>query len=191
MKSLRVGVALSVGYALLFATFLLTACHKTVYVYPLEEDINRLPTRVNGTSDKVVIKMMRDFKRAGVVKITSIGQDYMITIPSSALFGDESPQIHWNGFAVLNQVSDFMKQFRKVSVRVISYSSRYVSVKREHALTLARARVVADYLWFQGVDSRLMYTEGAGATHPISVFGQGSDFSPNSRIEIIFRDDIV
>lgn len=189
---MRVATAFKAWHMLWLAALLLTACHKTVPMpFSLDEDINRLPTRVNGTSDKVVIKMMRDFKKEGVVKITSIGQDYMISIPSAALFGDQSPQIKWRGFGVLNQVSAFMKQFRKVSVRVISYSSRYVSVKREHALTLARARVVADYLWFQGVDTRLMLTEGAGDTHPISVFGQGSDFSPNSRIEIVFRDAIV
>jgi len=46
-----------------------------------------------------------------------------------------------------------MKQFRKVGVNVTGYSSEYVSVKRERALALARARAVADYLWSQGIDS--------------------------------------
>jgi intracellular multiplication protein IcmN len=66
-----------------------------------------------------------------------------------------------------------------------------VSVTRERALTLARSRVVGEYLWSQGVDSRFIFTQGLGSDKPIMRFTQGGDFSLNSRIEITFRDSVA
>lgn len=151
-----------------------------------------LPTtkKVAGTSDYAVITMQKNFNKRGV-KVITIGSDYLISIPSGALFADQSPRIRWESYALLNQVVLFLKQFRKVGVNVTSYSSQYVSSRREQALTLARARVVANYLWSQGIDSRFIFTEGAGSDKPVVSFYQGGDKSPNSRIEITFRDAIV
>lgn len=84
-----------------------------------------------------------------------------------------------------------MKLFRKVSVTVTAYSNKYLSCKREQALTLTRARSVADYLWSQCIDSRFVFVEGAGSDKPIVGITQGGDQSPNSRIEITFREAIV
>ncbi len=59
------------------------------------------------------------------------------------------------------------------------------------ALTLARARAVGDYLWSQGVDSRFIFTHGLGSDKPIVAFTEKGDKSPNSRIEITFRDAVA
>lgn len=62
-----------------------------------------------------------------------------------------------------------------------------MSVKRERALTLARSRVVSEYLWSQGVDSRIIFTQGLGSDKPITSYTLGGDRSPNARVEITFR----
>lgn len=178
------------GQAVLFGVLLLSSCQRGGNYQPLEEDVYRLPKKVAGTSDYAVIMMQKNFNKRGV-KVITIGSDYLVSIPSAALFADQSPRIRWESYALLNQVVLFLKQFRKVGVNVTSYSSQYVSSRREQALTLARARVVANYLWSQGIDSRFIFTEGAGSDKPVVSFYQGGDKSPNSRIEITFRDAIV
>ena len=190
MRRLRAGFQLfSTWHAVLLALLVLMGCQRTVYL-PIQDEAYKLPSRVDRTSDARVTAMRNAFDRAGVVKVMTLGQDYLISLPSSAIFADQSPRVKWESYALLNQVVCFMKEFRKVGVNVTSYSSQYVSSKREQALTLARAREVGDYLWSQGIDSRLIVTEGAGSDKPITSY-QGGDNTPNSRIEITFRDAIV
>lgn len=162
-------------------------CHHRPLFTPPPPD---LPKIVIGASDPSVIKMQDNFRKKGI-KVITIGQDYLIAIPSNFLFPEQSPRLTWGSYGVLNDVVCFMKKFRKVAVNVTGYSSKYQSAQREHSLTLTRARVVADYLWSQGIDSRFIFTEGAGSDKPIVVNSNGGDRSPNSRIEITFRDAIV
>lgn len=178
----------SAWLSMFIVVLVLTACrHNDI---SMENTGYTLPQNVEGTSDKKMSAMIRAFKKNSAINVISEGQDYMISIPSAALFPDESPRITWKGYCVLNQVAAFMKQFRKIAVNVTSYSNQYVSVAREQALTSKRARNVADYLVSQGIDTRLIFTEGAGSDKPVSGFTQNRDSSPVSRIEIIFRNAI-
>lgn len=189
MRQLRVGLrGLSTWHATLLAFLLLLGCHRSNWIAPY--DGPQLPRRVAGTSDREMMRIKQRLERCGVSVIT-IGSDYLISIPSAALFADQSPRLTWQSYGLLNNVASFLKQFRKVAITVTSYSSKYVSAKREHALTVTRSRAVADYLWSQGVDSRLIFTVGLGSDKPIMAYAQGGDKSPNSRIEITFRDAII
>lgn len=194
LRPLRVGFfRFSTWHVVLLISLSLVGCHRhrnNVY-YPVEQPGFKLPKKVQGTSDSRVIKMMRNFNRGGVVEVTTIGSNYLISIPSSALFPPQSPQLSWGAYPTLNQVAKFMKEFRKVAVNVTAYSNKYVSVKREQALTLSRAKAVGNYLWSQGIDSRFIFTEGAGSDKPITDYVREGEQSPTSRIEITFRDAIV
>ncbi len=154
---------------------------------PIEND---LPKKVWGASDRRMIEMQRALNRQNI-KVISIGQNYLISIPSSYLFADQSPLLMWRSYAVLNDVAAYLKQFRKVSVYVDSYSSPYMSAKRERALTLARATKVGNYLRDQGIDSRFVFTQGHGSDKPIIHSKMGGDDSFNSRIEITFRRKVA
>lgn len=191
MKRLRVGLfAVSTWHVVtLIALMILTGCKVKVY-RPLEGESLKLPYKVEGAEDRAIIELQKSLKRCGVAVIT-IGQDYLISIPSASLFPNQSPQLTWASYGLLNNVVRFLKQFRKVAVNITGYSGKYVSERREHALTLARARSVGDYLWSQGIDSRFIFTEGMGSDKPIMGFTRDGDKSPNSRIEITFRDAIV
>lgn len=176
--------------SLLFALLFTIGCQSSQSFMPLTDNAPILPRKVSGTSDVELMTLQKNFNRQGV-KVISIGQDYLVSIPAAALFTNQSPQLTWQSYEILNDVVSYLKQFRKVGVNVTGYSSRYLSVRREHALTLTRARAVADYLWGQGIDSRFVFTEGAGSDKPIVTFNQGGDRSPNARIEITFRDVIT
>lgn len=191
MRRLHVGVfVFSTWLATLLGFLLLLSCSKVKVYDPKDSDSLKLPFRVNGTNDKENIRLQKLLTHHGVAVVT-IGQDYLISIPSSSLFPNQSPQLTWVSYGLLNNVVRFLKQFRKVAITITAYSGKYVSVKREHALTIARARAVADYLWSQGIDSRFIFTEGAGSDKPIMGYPGGGDKTPNSRIEITFRDAIV
>jgi intracellular multiplication protein IcmN len=168
---------------------ILPACNRRLAPY-MPGGGERLPVKVNAASDPRVIAMQESFRKRGI-KVITIGQDYLIAVPSYMLFPNQSPRLTWASYGVLNDVVCFMKNFRKISVNVTGYAIKYQSVRREQALTLARARNVADYLWSQGIDTRLIFTEGAGSDKPIVAMQQGGDASPDSRIEITFRDAIV
>lgn len=172
----------------LIALLLVSACDRSRYI-PDRED-PKLPCKVQGTCDATIMNYLTKFNRSGIKAVT-IGQDYLISIPAGLLFEDQSPHLKWASYGVLNEVATFLKQFRQVAVTVTSFSSKYVSVQREKALTLARSRVVGEYLWTQGIDSRFIFTQGLGSDKPITTYTQGGDASPNARIEITFRDAVV
>jgi len=172
--------------AVLVALLAITGCHKQ-YV---SREQAKLPYKVAGANDKKIMDMQARFNLEGV-KTLSIGQDYMISIPSSFLFPNESPRLTWSSYALLNAVACYLKEFHKVSITVTAYSNKCVSAKRDHALTLARAREVGNYLWSQGVDSRFIFTQGLGSDKPIGGCIKKGDGSLNSRIEITFRDAVA
>ena len=153
-------------------------------------ELNKLPTHVDGASDRAIVALQARLNKAGVNIITQ-GQEYMVSIPSSLLFATQSPHLTWESYQLLNDVACYLQQFRKITVNVTAFSSKYVSVKREHALTLARAQAVGDYLWSQGIDGRFIFTQGAGSDKPVLATKTRSDLSPNSRIEITFRRAIA
>lgn len=149
-----------------------------------------LPYKVAGAKDATVMDMQEKFNKEGV-RVITIGQDYLVSIPSTALFPSESPQLTWGAYSLLNSVACYLRQFRKVAINVTAFSNKCVSMQRARALTLARARAVGDYLWSQDVKSRFIFTQGLGSDKPIVAFTQGGDKSPNSRIEITFRDAVA
>ena len=162
----------------------MNACHRNNYI--ANEDAPKLPCKVQGACDATIIKYLSKFDKEGI-KVVTVGQNYLISIPASALFEDQTPHLTWASYGVLNDISTLLKQFRKVAINVTSYSSKYISVQREHSLTVARSRVVSEYLWSQGIDSRFIFTEGLGSDKPITGFTQGGDKSPNARVDITFR----
>ncbi len=160
------------------------SCKKEYWALP--PDLPKWPCKVTGACDSTVMKFRKKLQKKGV-QVVTIGQDFMISIPAALLFEPQTPHIKWKAYALLNDVAIYLKQFRKISIYIDSYSSKYVSAQREHALTLARSRVVGEYLWSQGVDSRFIFTQGLGSDKPIVAYTKGGDYSANARIEITFR----
>ena len=172
-----------IGLAVLAALFLSAGCHRPA---PAIFEQAKLPYKVSGASDAKIIEMQERFNKNGV-RVITIGQDYMVAIPSDALFPSESPQIKWGSYGLLNDVACYLQQFRKVSVTVTAFSRKCASPRREHALSLARARAVGDYLWSQDIKSRFIFTQGMGADKPIVSIRRGCDQSFSTRVEITFR----
>lgn len=163
-----------------------SSCHRD---YSVSSSRMQLPYKVHGADDTALISIQKQLAKQGV-KVVSMGQNYLISIPSDALFPNESPRLMWGSYGLLNEIACYLKEFRKIEITVTAYSTKCVSERRDHALTLARARAVSDYLWSQDMNSRFIFSQGLGAEKPIAA-GQGGDHSINSRIEIVFRDAVL
>jgi intracellular multiplication protein IcmN len=122
------------------------------------------------------------------VTVISIGDSYMISIPSLRLFYKESPKMKWSCYDLLDDVIAYLQSYRKIIVKVTAYSEYCQSKSRTTALTEERAKVLGKYLWSQDIGTGMVFTAGAGNDKPITSLRKVcSDTSPNSRIEIVFR----
>ena len=173
---------------LLIVLVFLGACQSTPTPSIIRDEA-LLPDQV-ALGDAEIIALEKRLTERGV-QIVSVGQDYLLSIAAASLFGDQSPRLTWESYDELNEVACYLRQFRKVGVNVTGFASRYVSTKREHALSTARAEAVANYLWSQGIESRLLFTQGMGSDKPIVMAARSGDKSPNARIEITFRRVVV
>ncbi|MDF1684132.1 MAG: OmpA family protein [Legionellaceae bacterium] len=181
-------VTQSLKACLMLTLICLTACHSKLPPGIIQNE-SKLPHKV-ALGDPEIIKLEQRLTGQGV-QITSIGQDSLLSIPAKSLFNDQSPRLTRESYKQLNEIACYLRQFRTVGLNVAAFTSRYVSSKREHALSVARAHTVANYLWSQGVDSRLLFTQGMGSDKPIVTSSRPSDKSPNARVEITFRRTIV
>lgn len=179
MRSVPINLIRIVG---LITLLMVSACD----YYALDKEEPKYPCKVLGACDATITKYLKKLNSRGI-KVITVGQDYMISIPARYLFASESPHMKWNAYPLLNEVVVFMKQFHKIAVNVTSFSNKYVSPQREHALTLARSRVISEYLWSQGIDSRFIFSQGLGSDKPILLDSNDGDNSANSRVEITFR----
>ena len=118
--------------------------------------VNPLPKQVHAASDLSIQASEKRLTNQGL-RLISQGDDYLISIPASSLFYEQSPRIHWESYSILNDVADYLKAYRTVSVQVSVYSNPYRSANRDYALTRARANAVANYLWSQGINARFIY----------------------------------
>ncbi len=168
----------------LLTLFEVSACHRGCFF--IDDAVPKLPCKVRGACDATINNYIHQLNKNGI-KVITMGQAYLISIPACFLFDDQTPHLTLASYGLLNEISCFLKQFRKIEVNITSYSSSYVSCQREHALTLARSRVVGEYLWSQGIDSRFIFTYGLGSDKPIVHEKLGGDQSANARVEITFR----
>ena len=145
-----------------------------------------LPTGVENTSDTAIADMY-DKLTSEDVQVIAMGDDYLISIPSSEIFRNQSPKLKSDGYEILDDVVTYLQSMRKIMVKVTAYSDCYQSQDRTTALTKARAKAVGRYLWSRNIETAIVFTEGAGSDKPIVAKQTGLDSSPNSRVEITFR----
>lgn len=150
------------------------------------DDGDKLPTGVEDTSDTALVDTYKKLKSEHVQVIT-MGDNYMISIPSSVIFGNESPKLKSAGYEVLDDVVTYLQAMRKIALHVSAYSDCYQSQARTYALTKARAKAVGRYLWSRNPESGMILTDGFGNEKPIVAKTTGKDSSPNSRIEVTFK----
>lgn len=135
-------------------------------------------------------KLMNKLDGEGV-RVITLGQDYRVIIPIDKVFYTSSPRIIWKSYSILNDVVDYLKQFRMVSVSVSAYS-KDKNRPRAGALSFARAQEISNYLWSQAIDTRLIYIQAHNIEN-VTCCPEQPDVNVyvQSSIEISFREAIV
>lgn len=165
-----------------------TACHSP-HRAPAPYDQTSLPSHV--TTTEVNRGQILQKLSAERVKIIEEGQYVLVSIPSALLFAEHSPVITWASYQILNDVACYMRLYRKIQVDVNAYESTNDSHARMLALTRMRASAVGEYLISQGIDSRIVFTRGMGNDKPIMKTDRKESAYGNSRIEILFKNELI
>lgn len=138
-------------------------------------------------SRETPMEKLRDQLVHDGVQIINQADEHMLVIPSNAIFYGQTPRIAWNSYGVLNHVATYLCSFKKITVRVAGYTNSVGTSVRNLALSKARAQNVANYLWSQNIDTRLLYVKGFGSGNPIASNKTERGRIQNDRIEITFR----
>lgn len=164
----------------------LTACGSSHRFVPSHFD---LPAHLP-PPDPIKLKFLNKLAQDNI-QVIQQGQYNLIRIPSTLLFAKHSPVILWPSYAYLNDVACYIKSFRKVEIYVDAYDSCCDKHPRMVALTLLRASNVADYLLTQSIDARAIFTRGMANDKPIIDTNRDMAYLFNSRIEILFKEEII
>lgn len=120
------------------------------------------------------------------VSVYAVGETVTILVPGDYLFAVGSANIQRKYRPVLKQVANLLKTYTLVSVHVTAYSDN-TSALDLSALTTKQAQRVANTLWNQGIDARLISAEGGSSSDLVVKGGGFSERGPNRRVEIKFR----
>ena len=122
----------------------------------------------------------------------TISTDGLFTFARSG-FNDLQPAGRENLENLAGQIKNGFSNIR--SVDIIGYTDRIGDPASNSSLSLARANTVKQYLVSQGIDSRVIRTQGMGASKPVA-FCPGSAtpaviacLMPNRRIEVSVNGD--
>ena len=148
-----------------------------------------LPTHLPPTDpEKLKMQMRLEHEQ---VQVIQTGQWILVSIPSLMIFAEHTGNISMGSYGILNDVACFIKMYRKVEIDINAYESCCDSHQRMLALTRLRASRIADYLISQGIDSRIVFTRGMANDKPIMKTERSESHLANSRIEILFKEEII
>jgi intracellular multiplication protein IcmN len=171
---------------MIFTVLLLGACHSSHQQW---QEPPEYPTHA-AANDYEKLKMERKLSLMRV-KIIKEGQYVIVSIPSLFLFHAHSPEIAGDSYGLLNEVICYIKMFRKVEVEINSHDFLPDKQARVFDLTRARASNLAEYINSQDIDARIIFTHGMANDKPIYNNETNSNAFSNSRIEIMFKDEVI
>lgn len=126
------------------------------------------------------------------VQVIKVGDYVKLVIPTQGLF-DAQFNLQSQARRVLHTVAKIVKPYPKVTIEIAVYTegtpTDLLGTMTAQELTDRQAQVVADYLWHQDLDARLLYAKGYGTANPIVVTSGGG--WKNSRIEIFLQEQHI
>lgn len=160
---------------LLVAVLLLSACCSSCKPKPLTQP--QPPTPCQVAYDKL--------QWLGMTVIQTGDQVKMI-LPADHFFAPKSTALKPMSYLSLDQVALVLQCYRKVDVKIAGYTDSCGDPIVNRSLSEQQAKKIADYLWHQGVDTRILFPYGYGASNPIASNTTQKGRAQNRRIEITF-----
>lgn len=130
---------------------------------------------------KKIESLMQQLESLGVAVYVE-GDEYQILIPASLLFNEDTPQLSDTAKPVFNAVSALINAQSTPAVRILAYTNKNGSTRRNLALSQSWAASTLDQLRQQGLLVGLLSAQGHGKCDTI-----GKNNSLTNRIEIRYR----
>ncbi len=124
---------------------------------------------------------------ANGIQVAVYGEQVRLLLPADKFFQADSPAMNTHYYPVLNKIAVLLSGYPKIGVQIAGYTDNAGPWQRNLALSRARAQKIADYLWNQGIDTRLLYANGYGEQQPIASNQTAQGRYSNRRIEITLQ----
>lgn len=145
--------------------------------------VSRMPVKRYLQAHKNQINHLSD----SGVQVIQTGDELTFVLPSDECFIKQSPIVNTNYSPVLIEIANLIKDHEKFSVRIAGYTDSLGWGQRNLALSRAQALSVANFLWEQGVDARLIYSTGNGMQQTVANNSTAQGRAMNRRIEITLQ----
>lgn len=160
------------------------------YVRPHVPPVVERTSVINPALDRRgrIFKIHRRLQKEGV-QFIRVGEDLTLILRSDDYFYTRSPRLFENETTKkrLWLVAAYLNCFDKIDVNVDVYTCNQGKMKRALALSQHRADEIADRLFRNKTDARLIIAKGHGAAYPIASNETKYGQLMNERIEISIR----
>jgi outer membrane protein OmpA-like peptidoglycan-associated protein len=169
-------------------SFLLTGCvvnkstTETSSIYG-DSSTTRMPVKRYLAQHQAIIDSLKNQN----IQVIQEGDDLMLVLSSDQIFRDQTSILNADSSSALNKVADLLKGHEKFVVQIAGYTDSLGQPLRNIALSRQQAQTIANYLWKQNIDTRLLYAVGYGQRASIANNAVASGRAMNRRIEITLR----
>ena len=129
-------------------------------------------------------KLIRKLQQGGI-RVILLGDKVRIVIPSMAFLEPGTTMIKPDKAEVLAHLYSFIAAYPATAIRVVGHSDNLGEEKQKKRFSTQIARVIAGYLWANGIAQNHISIHGVGAEEPVTDSYTGS---LNSRVEILFQN---
>lgn len=118
------------------------------------------------------------------IDIERRGDEINLRMPSGVTFDFNSSAVKSEFRPVLNNVAQTLASYQSTFVDISGHTDSIGTAAVNQRLSEERARAVADYLSYQGVNRARLATQGFGKTQPIASNDTDAGRGENRRVEI-------
>jgi len=137
--------------------------------------------------DRQAREMRKDLKNA---KIERVGEGIKITFDSGILFAVDSYHLNDQSKENLSDLAKILQKYDNTNILYAGYTDNTGSEEYNQQLSEKRAKSVAQYTSFLGVDSHRMTIMGYGEDNPVATNSTAAGRQQNRRVEIaIYAND--
>lgn len=124
--------------------------------------------------------------QADGVQVIQAGYLVTIVVPSDKIFIISTDSILPQSYPILNDVSQFIKNYGRVKLTVNAYTDNVGGTDASLELSIGQAKSVLAYLWSTGIPSGSMTAVGHGQDRPVADNIDSIGSAMNRRVEIRF-----
>jgi len=137
--------------------------------------------------DRQAREMRQDLENA---KIERVGEGIKITFDSGILFDVDSYNLREQSRENIAELSDILKKYEDTNILFAGHTDNTGSEEYNQQLSEKRAKSVAEYTSFVGVNANRMTIIGYGETQPVATNETPEGRQQNRRVEIaIYAND--